>query len=117
MNILRTIRVASALALVLVAGACDNGGGTVAPSGNVTHTLITDAPFPFHRVARVDLYIVSVSASLSPDTGAGGSFVTLATPKRRVNWPSTIVWRISAASVLPWRGHCLDARRVPVGDD
>jgi hypothetical protein len=33
----------------------------------------------------VDLYIVSVSASLTTDTaaGAGGSFVTLVTPKRR----------------------------------
>ena len=83
MNILRTIRSVSALTLLVAA--CDNGGGAVAPSANATHTLITDAPFPFHRVARVDLYVVSVSASLSPDTGAGGSFVTLATPKRRIN--------------------------------
>jgi hypothetical protein len=49
--------------------------------------LLTDAPFPFDRVSRVDLYVVSVSASLNPDTSAtaGGSFFTLATPNRRIN--------------------------------
>jgi Domain of unknown function (DUF4382) len=53
---------------------------------NATRTYITDSPFPYYRVARVDLYIVSVSASLSPDTSASsGSFVTLATPNRRIN--------------------------------
>jgi hypothetical protein len=49
--------------------------------------LLTDAPFPFDRVSRVDLFVVSVSASLNPDTSAtaGGSFFTLATPNRRIN--------------------------------
>jgi hypothetical protein len=50
-----------------------------------THTLLTDSPFPYSRVARVDLYIVSVSASLSADTSSAGSFVTLATPNRKIN--------------------------------
>ena len=52
-----------------------------------SHVLLTDGPFPYDRLARVDLYIVSVSASLSPDTSAtsGGSFVTLATPNRRID--------------------------------
>jgi hypothetical protein len=38
-------------------------------------------------VARVDLFVVSVSASLSPDTNStqGGAFFTLATPNRRIN--------------------------------
>jgi hypothetical protein len=38
-------------------------------------------------VARVDLFVVNVSASLNPDTSAtaGGSFFTLATPNRRIN--------------------------------
>jgi hypothetical protein len=71
-------------ALVLIAGACDN---TVMKSAaNATHTLLTDDPFPYSRVARVDLYVVSVSGSLSADTGASsGGFVTLATPHRRIN--------------------------------
>ena len=52
-----------------------------------TRTLLTDSPFPFDRVARVDLYVVSVSASLAADTSAAasGDFVTLATPNRRIN--------------------------------
>lgn len=58
-------------------------------SGSVTtRTLLTDDPFPYDRVARVDLYIVSVSASLSADTSAasgGGEFVTLAAPHRKIN--------------------------------
>jgi hypothetical protein len=53
---------------------------------NQTITYLTDSPFPYHRVARVDLYIVSVSGSLTADTAAGsGSFVTMATPNRRIN--------------------------------
>jgi hypothetical protein len=53
---------------------------------NPTITYITDSPFPYYRVARVDLYVVSVSGSLTPDTAAGsGSFVTMATPNRRIN--------------------------------
>lgn len=44
-----------------------------------------DAPFPYDRVERVDVYIVSVSGSLTPDTSTSGTFVTLATPNRRIN--------------------------------
>src|SRR5579859_5294027 len=63
------------------------GSGTgTGPIANATRTLLTDNPFPFDRVARVDLYVLSVSASLSADTSAGsGGFVTLATPNRRIN--------------------------------
>jgi hypothetical protein len=65
---------------------CDAGTGTAsAPEANATRTLLTDAPFPYDRVARVDLFIVSVSASLSPDTGSAAVFVTLAAPNRRIN--------------------------------
>ena len=58
-----------------------------ADAATMTHTLLTDSPFPYDRVARVDLYVVSVSASLAADTSAAGSadFVTLATPNRRIN--------------------------------
>jgi hypothetical protein len=55
-------------------------------SGSLTRTLLTDAPFPYYQVARVDVYVVSVSASLTPDTSSTASgFVTLATPNRRIN--------------------------------
>src|SRR5207248_51777 len=60
---------------------------SIGSEGPATRTLLTDAPFPYDRIARVDLFVVSVSGSLSPDTGAtaGGNFVTLASPNRRIN--------------------------------
>ncbi len=89
MNALRTTSFVCSFAalLLLPALACNDGDdGPTAPIAGTTRTLITDAPFPFHRVARVDLYVVNVSASLAPDTGsAAGGFVTLATPRRRIN--------------------------------
>src|SRR4051812_16644874 len=61
----------------------------VLPIGTLTttRTVLTDDPFPYDRVARVDLYVVSVSASLSADTSAaaGGDFITLAAPHRKIN--------------------------------
>ena len=82
MNTTRCIRLAATL--TLAAAACDNT--VIASATRTTRTLLTDDPFPFSRVARVDLYVVSVSASLSADTGAASSgFVTLATPHRRIN--------------------------------
>jgi len=75
-----------AAALLFTALACDSStDNPVTPNTGTTRTLITDAPFPFDRVARVDLYVVSVSASLSADTSSAGNFVTLATPRRRIN--------------------------------
>ncbi len=68
----------------LMAG-CDDGSSGPTERGS-SRILLTDDPFPYHRVSRVDLYIVSVSASLSPDTlSPGGAFVTVATPNRRIN--------------------------------
>jgi len=78
----RFIGLLPALALPLIT--CDTYVGT--KLSNFTRTYITDSPFPYYRVARVDLYIVSVSASISPDTSAtNASFVTLATPNRSIN--------------------------------
>jgi hypothetical protein len=55
-------------------------------NSTLTRTLLSDSPFPYSRVARVDVYVVSVSASLSADTGSTATgFVTLATPNRRIN--------------------------------
>lgn len=62
-------------------------GGITEEDPNATRTFITDGPFPFERLSRVDLYVVSVSASLNPDTtaGSGGVFVTIAAPHRKIN--------------------------------
>ena len=82
----RIIRlVALIVGIALPAATCSNGS-SLGPGGGATRTLLTDDPFPYYRVARVDLFIVSVSASLSPDTaGSANGFITLATPNRSVN--------------------------------
>jgi hypothetical protein len=82
------VRIARSIGLVaiLAAASGDCGGHqTVEPAARLTRTLLTDDPFPYHRVARVDLFVVSVAASLLPDTGNAAGFVTLATPNRRIN--------------------------------
>jgi Domain of unknown function (DUF4382) len=73
------------LAMPLALAGCGDEGGTGESPGNSTRILLTDNPFPYDRVERVDIYVVTVSGSLSSDTSAGGSFVTLATPNRRIN--------------------------------
>lgn len=87
MRVLRSVTVVAALAAGLATASCgDKSTPSSADAGpNATHTLLTDGPFPYDRVARVDLYVVSVSASLSPDTGSASGFTTLATPNRRIN--------------------------------
>jgi hypothetical protein len=74
-------------AICLSTATCGDPSTTPVNAATATRTLLTDSPFPYDSVARVDLYVVSVSASLSPDTSAAasGDFVTLATPNRRIN--------------------------------
>jgi hypothetical protein len=51
---------------------------------NLTTIEITDAPFPYDSVARVDLYIVSIAVRLDPDTSPGATgWITVAEPNRR----------------------------------
>jgi hypothetical protein len=73
------------VALLLSLVACSDRSSQDPGGENMTRVLLTDDPFPFDRVERVDLYVVSVSGSLSPDTSAAGSFVTLATPNRTID--------------------------------
>lgn len=50
--------------------------------------LLTDAPFPFDTVERVDVYIISVAVSTQPDTGSSGDdsdWEIVAEPHRQVN--------------------------------
>jgi hypothetical protein len=78
-----------AAALAATVWGCEHSSTSPAKTTSGTsHVLLIDAPFPYDRLARVDLYIVSVSGSLSADTGlgnGGGNFVTLAEPRRRIN--------------------------------
>jgi hypothetical protein len=71
--------------LLLALLACADEGSHDPGAEHATRVLLTDAPFPFDRVERVDVHVVSVSGSLSADTSAGGSFVTLAAPNRKID--------------------------------
>jgi alpha-tubulin suppressor-like RCC1 family protein len=84
----------AAAVAALVAGtaaACRDLGPHGGQAGGSTRVLLTDDPFPYDRLSRVDLYVVSVSASLTADTGGiggdttGSNFITIARPERRFN--------------------------------
>jgi Domain of unknown function (DUF4382) len=71
--------------LALSTATCTDAAPGPRAAANATRVLLTDGPFPYNRIARVDLYVVSVSASLTPDTGSSAGFTTLVTPNRRIN--------------------------------
>jgi len=81
---MRVFKSGLAVLVLLLSGCARDAQQPLLQTGS-SHVLLTDGPFPYDRLARVDLYIVSVSASLSTDTaaGGGGGFVTLVTPNRR----------------------------------
>lgn len=86
---LRRIAVASSLASL--AGALLLAGCTSSPAGPGMGTLtvqLTDAPFPFDSVARVDVFVVRVEGRIAAADSAGADtagFVTIATPNTRYN--------------------------------
>ncbi|MGH7497762.1 MAG: DUF4382 domain-containing protein [Gemmatimonadales bacterium] len=85
---MRTVRLALGAGLVL-ALACT--GGETGPQGpgttkGRTSVFLTDAPFPFDDVTRVDIHVVSIALALHADTSdAGLPWVTVATPDRAFN--------------------------------
>lgn len=72
------------LGLALAAVAACNGDH-VGTGGGGTRVLLTDAPFPFDQVSRVDVYIVRVEASANSDTTAPQDWTTLVEPNRTFN--------------------------------
>jgi hypothetical protein len=72
------------LGLALAAVAACNGDHMSAGGGG-TRVLLTDAPFPFDQVSRVDVYIVSIDASASSDTTTAQTWTTLVAPNRTFN--------------------------------
>jgi len=78
------------LAVATLAVACYQddarlGGITEGPRAKV---LLTDDPFPFDSVQRVQVYIVSIALSTHPDTGTSADsmhWVTVAAPHRQVD--------------------------------
>ena len=82
----------SGLALMAAAalglGACNaSETGPSGPAGEgKTAVFLTDAPFPFDRIARVDVHILEIALSPQSDTSEGlPDWVTVATPDRAFN--------------------------------
>lgn len=82
------------LVLVATAAAAVFGAGTAcyeeeptAPRRQPVNTsvLLTDAPFPYDSVGRVEIFIVSISAKLETDTSSSEGWVTIAEPNRRID--------------------------------
>lgn len=72
------------LALLLPAlAACAED--VVPPERGRTQVLLTDGPFPYDRIARVDVHIVRVQVAASPDTVGSQSWTTIVEPKRTIN--------------------------------
>jgi hypothetical protein len=88
MRTAHTLLLAGTAALLAAAGACydDDAPAPTGPSQS-TRVYLTDAPFPFDSVDAVEIYIHRIDFSEQTDTtgGSGGGWVTVATPRRRVN--------------------------------
>jgi Domain of unknown function (DUF4382) len=83
-------RLLCAAAFLTIASSCSDSS-TAAGTGRLT-VLLTDAPFPFDSVARVDIYVVRIDARSDPagdaamsDAGDSRGWTTIARPERRIN--------------------------------
>ncbi len=69
----------------IIAAAVLAGCSTSAGTGNgMTTVLLTDAPFPYDQVSRVDLYIERIGAGVTTDTG-GNPPGTIVAPHKTFN--------------------------------
>ncbi len=77
-------RLAAVAALSLAACYTETTTGIGSQNGRLTTIELTDSPFPYDSVARVDIYIVSIAVRNDPDTtGTASGWVTVAQPNRR----------------------------------
>jgi Domain of unknown function (DUF4382) len=84
MHSLRFALALSALGLV-ACGTTETGPSGPAGDGK-TAVLLTDAPFPFDRISRVDIHIVDIGLSPQADTSQGPpAWITVASPDRVFN--------------------------------
>jgi hypothetical protein len=72
-------------ALAVGGVACDGEDGGVNRTDGVAQVLLTDAPFPYDQVDRVDVHIVAIAVATSWDTTGAAEWTTLAEPNRTVN--------------------------------
>ena len=83
---MRNTGIALGLAALCALYACDTteiGPQVPNPTDGQTSVFLTDDPFPFDGVSRVDIHVVSIALALRADTSASGPpWVTVATPDR-----------------------------------
>jgi hypothetical protein len=81
------LELALGLSVVLLLPSCNTDEtGPPSPTDGQTSVFLTDAPFPFDGVSRVDVYIESMALAVSADTSdVGPPWVTVATPNRVFN--------------------------------
>jgi hypothetical protein len=82
------LRLALAVAGAVALSACDASetGPGGPPGDGKTAVFLTDAPFPFDRIARVDIHISEIGLSPQADTSQGPpGWITVAEPDRTFN--------------------------------
>jgi hypothetical protein len=86
---MRNTGIALGLGALLALSACDSteiGPHVPNTTEGKTSVFLTDDPFPFDGVSRVDIHVVSIALALRADTSeAGPPWVTVATPDRAFN--------------------------------
>ena len=79
-------RCALALGLAALAGCVSAEIGPDPQGEGTTAVFLTDAPFPFDRIARVDIHVVEIALSTTADTSEGApDWVVVASPDRTFN--------------------------------
>ncbi|MGE5231328.1 MAG: DUF4382 domain-containing protein [Deltaproteobacteria bacterium] len=84
---MRMLSLALAGSAAALSGCGTGSGGAIAPAGaGRAAVYLTDAPFPFAGVARVDMHVVRIELSPQVDTAAApAAWITVATPDRTFN--------------------------------
>jgi hypothetical protein len=73
-------------AAVALAACMTSETGPSGPADGKTTVFLTDAPFPFDRIARVDIYIDEIALSPQADTSEGiPDWITVARPEQTFN--------------------------------
>jgi hypothetical protein len=75
----------AAAAVGLAACSASETGPAGPPRDGRTAVFLTDAPFPFDRIDRVDIHIAEIALSPQADTSEGPTWVTVARPERTFN--------------------------------
>jgi hypothetical protein len=82
---MRGLGLALGLAALAACNAAEIGPGTGPGGDGRTAVFLTDVPFPFDGITRVDIHVDEIALSVSPDTSDGSHWVLVAAPSRIFN--------------------------------